>query len=100
MGIISEDEVYPGNRGKNAKYNAANSIVFWVAIYAVKASFLALYWNIFEISTRFRLAWAISSVYVFTSFGMTIMWSFWICGEPLNFLKEGELAYPRSQDHG
>jgi hypothetical protein len=62
------------------KYNAANSLLFWCVIYSAKASFLALYWLIFHLSPRFRIAWTIAVMYTVLSFGISFMWNFWRCG--------------------
>lgn len=85
MGLINADDVVPGNEKKNAKYNAANSLLFWCIIYAAKASFLALYWHLFSYSTRFRIAWAVTVAFIATSFMITFMWSFFLCGDPKYF---------------
>ncbi|KAF2683006.1 hypothetical protein K458DRAFT_340881 [Lentithecium fluviatile CBS 122367] len=86
MGIIDESEVKESDPHRNARLNAANSLIFWCVIYAVKASFLALYWHVFsEISLKFRIAWAFAAVFTFISFGVTLMWGFWLCGHPKYF---------------
>lgn len=64
------------------KNDFANLVVFWCTIYSVKASFLALYWQIFEISRRFRIAWTALTVYVVLSCLITILSVFWHCGNP------------------
>ena len=85
MGIIPESEVKVGDPSLNARLNAANSLIFWCVIYTVKASFLALYWHIFEVSWKFRIAWAFAAVFTFISFTVTLMWGFWLCGIPKYF---------------
>lgn len=85
MGLITEDEIPKGNESRNSKYNSANSLIFWCVIYTVKASFLALYWPLFEWSKRFRISWALVAVYMFLSFGVTLMIPFWLCGNPKYF---------------
>lgn len=95
MGIIDESEVKPSNPHRNAQLNAANSLIFWCVIYSVKASFLALYWHIFEISLKFRIAWAFAAVFTFISFGMTLMWGFWLCGSP-KYFPDAQREFPPS----
>ncbi|KAF1976827.1 hypothetical protein BU23DRAFT_551265 [Bimuria novae-zelandiae CBS 107.79] len=85
MGLIKEDEVIQSDRKRDARYNAANTLLFWCAIYAAKASFLALYWHVFAFSTKFRIAWAATTAYIPASFAVTFMWSFFLCGDPKYF---------------
>ncbi|KAF2439328.1 hypothetical protein P171DRAFT_436025 [Karstenula rhodostoma CBS 690.94] len=85
MGLIKEDDVIHSDETRNARYNAANALLFWCVIYAAKASFLALYWHIFAFSTKFRIAWAVTTAYIPTSFAITFMWSFFLCGNPKYF---------------
>ncbi|CAI6339408.1 unnamed protein product [Periconia digitata] len=65
--------------------NIANTVLFFTTIYAVKASFLALYWKIFELSRGFRVAWILVSIFTFTSFLATFLSMFWQCGSPKYF---------------
>lgn len=85
MGIIKKEDIIEGNARKNARYNAANTLLFWCVIYAAKGSFLALYWHIFSYSTKFRIAWAVTTAYIPASFIVTFMWSFFLCGNPKYF---------------
>ncbi|KAF2111195.1 hypothetical protein BDV96DRAFT_582732 [Lophiotrema nucula] len=64
------------------KVDFANLLIFWCTLYAVKASFLALYWQIFAVSRRFRLAWTVVVIYVGLSFAISILAPFWHCGHP------------------
>ena len=52
----------------NLKLTIAALILFWVVMFSVKASFLALYWHLFRVSKRFRIAWWITAVYTALSF--------------------------------
>ena len=72
-------------------YNSANLVLFWCLKYAVKASFLALYWHIFELSRRFRIAWVLLTLYTTLSFLVTLMAIFWHCGTPDTFMSQGRL---------
>jgi hypothetical protein len=56
--------------------------LFWLIIYAVKGSFLSLYWHIFAVSSRFRIVWWLTAGYTATSFCITFLSVFWICGSP------------------
>ncbi|PQE24481.1 hypothetical protein CJF30_00009963 [Rutstroemia sp. NJR-2017a BBW] len=38
--------------------NFANASFFWITLYCVKGSFLALYWELFSVSSGFKKAWA------------------------------------------
>lgn len=67
---------------RDAKLNVANMALFWLVLYSVKASFLALYWQIFSTSRRFRIAWALVVSYTFISFSVSFFWVFWRCGHP------------------
>jgi hypothetical protein len=66
----------------------ANSLLFWCTIYCVKASFLALYWILFNVSDRFRIAWWLVTVYTTAAFLTTFVMAFWKCGSPKDFLNE------------
>lgn len=66
-------------------------LLFWLIIYIVKASFLALYWHIFAISTRFRIVWAITTTYITLSFLVTFLSIFWHCGTPSKMVDFGKL---------
>lgn len=85
MGVIQEAEVIKGNPHRDARVNAANTLLFWCCIYSAKASFLALYWHIFSYSTKFRVAWAVGAAFIPACFGITFMWSFFLCGDPKYF---------------
>ncbi|KAF2732953.1 hypothetical protein EJ04DRAFT_440109 [Polyplosphaeria fusca] len=78
----------PPRTPREDRMNVANTLIFWCVIYSVKASFLALYWPIFEVSGRFRVAWRITASYTAISFVITLLWSFWLCGSPMNFLDQ------------
>lgn len=77
---------------KRTNYNIANTLMFWCTVYAVKASFLALYWNIFKVSNGFKLAWWLATTYTVLAFLITFLWSFWICGSPKDFLNDGKYS--------
>ncbi|KAF2729981.1 hypothetical protein EJ04DRAFT_501336 [Polyplosphaeria fusca] len=84
LGVIKEKP--PERTNRQYQFNAANTIIFWCVIYSVKASFLAFYWSIFEVSGKFRIAWRIAASYTAVSFVVTLLWTFWVCGSPLNYL--------------
>jgi hypothetical protein len=62
--------------------NEVNVVFFWVTIFFVKASFLSLYWVIFGVSKRFRLAWMLVVGYTVVSFLAIFLAFFWSCGTP------------------
>ncbi|KAF2019510.1 hypothetical protein BU24DRAFT_386445 [Aaosphaeria arxii CBS 175.79] len=79
------------------KLNMANIALFFCVIYSVKASFLAMYWRIFEISKRFRVAWSLLTAYTALCFLVSFTSIFWKCGTPTNFLEPEACAErPRS----
>ena len=57
-------------------------LLLWLILYTVKASFLALFWQIFSISRRFRMVWWASTVFVTLSGCITIVSVLWRCGDP------------------
>lgn len=65
-------------------------LLFWLIIYAVKASFLALYWQIFAVSQRFRSVWWGTAGYTMLSFAVTWISIFWQCGNPSDLNNLGE----------
>ncbi|KAF2116897.1 glycoside hydrolase superfamily [Lophiotrema nucula] len=67
---------------KVAERELVVTLLFWTIIYVVKASFLALYWYLFEVSTRFRIAWAVAAALTTVSYGITCLSSLWECGSP------------------
>ena len=68
----------------------ANSLLFWCTIYCVKASFLALYWIVFNVSDRFRIAWWLVTIYTVVTFLITFVMTFRKCGSPKDFLDESK----------
>lgn len=68
------------------KNDSANLLMYWCTIYAVKASFLGLYWQIFEVSRRFRIAWYAIATYVGLSFAISFLSFFWHCGTPATLI--------------
>lgn len=71
-GINLKDTAYDFDKLK--KFNDATIMIFWCVIHFVKASFLALYWMLFELSRKFRIAWWILAVYTTMSFLITLLW--------------------------
>ncbi|KAF7960168.1 hypothetical protein EAE96_001766 [Botrytis aclada] len=59
-----------------------NIVFFWVTIYLVKASFLALYWALFSVSIAFRRWWLAVAIYTGISFLATFFAIFWSCKTP------------------
>ncbi|KAF2872827.1 hypothetical protein BDV95DRAFT_491140 [Massariosphaeria phaeospora] len=84
MGEIDEPPVHR-DANKNFQWSIANMFFFWLAIYAVKASFLALYWQIFAMSQGFRVAWWATTSYVVVSFVATMLAIFLRCGAAADF---------------
>jgi hypothetical protein len=74
------------------KYQMANILLFWLTIYLVKASFLALYWQIFEVSQGFRKAWGVIAAFTGLGFVLTLIGVFCHCGKPQDFLNLGQCS--------
>lgn len=66
-----------------------NIVFFWVTIYCVKASFLSLYFVIFGVSKKFRMAWWAVAAYTFAAFLATFFAIFWSCGPPTKLTSVG-----------
>ena len=69
--------------GLNAYF--ASDFLLWTTLFFVKASFLALMWSVFEISTTFRKFWWAVSAYTFIAFLVCIICELWTCGSPSDF---------------
>ena len=96
MGIIDKSPLgYDPVR--TVKYTRANVLLFWLVIYAVKASFLALYWEIFHVSRRFRIAWMVLAVYTALSFFATWFSYLWRCGSPKDLVNLRRCSITRYQ---
>ena len=63
----------------------AQVFLYWTAIYAVKASFLALCWYVFRVSSRFRMAWWIVTVFTFLTYWPIVLPQLWTCGSPSDY---------------
>jgi hypothetical protein len=75
----------------------ANSLLFWCTIYCVKASFLALYWILFNVSDQFRIAWWLVTAYTVVAFLTTFVITFLKCGSMEDILDEcGSQCYIES----
>lgn len=75
------------------KMTLANVLLFWAVIFLVKASFLALYWQLFRVSPGFRKAWWAVAVYTVVSALVILMAEVWRCNDPKNTLNLGTFAY-------
>jgi len=75
---------------RDMKLNIATLILFFLVLYSVKASFLALYWEIFQISRRFRVAWFVLTGYMGVSFIVTLITIFTRCGAAKDFANLGK----------
>lgn len=70
--------------------NTANIVFFWITLYLVKGTFLALYWTLFNVSKTFRVAWNCVTAYTFISFLATFFAIFWSCGTPNKIANVGK----------
>lgn len=71
------------------KMTLTNVMLFWIVIYLVKASFLALYWSLFRISPGFRKAWWAVAIYTCISFGAIFVATLWQCNNPRSVFDPG-----------
>ena len=67
------------------KYELAGDMLFWTTLYLVKATFLALIRNIFNVSERFRRAWWVVTIYTAISFWPIFLSELWQCGPPSDY---------------
>lgn len=74
------------------KLGVVNIFMFFCITYSVKGSLLVLYWKIFNVSTKFRVAWWSVAVYTILSFLISVLSIFWNCGSPTNFLDPGKIS--------
>lgn len=78
----------------SAKMGFTMLLLFLLIMYIVKASFLALYWHLFEVSARFRQAWWVTAGYTAVSFLVTWILVLFHCGSPSKVLDPGKLPIP------
>lgn len=79
---------------RDMKFNLATLIFFFCTIYAVKASFLALYWQIFRLYAKFRIAWILLAAYTVLGFVVSIVTIFFRCGNPQYYMNLGKSLMP------
>ena len=96
--LESDDEAAFG------RLSLAISLLLWTSLYFVKASFLALCWNIFKISTRFRKVWLCVVVYNLLTYIAIIVWVTWPCYRPFDpsipcILSDEDYAWYRPDGH-
>lgn len=66
------------------KIGLASLSLFWTTLWCAKASFLALCWIIFRVSTTFRKAWWAVTIYTVLTYCPVLIRNLWQCGNPLN----------------
>ena len=74
------------------KVSTANVMLFWVVIFLVKASFLALYWSVFGVSRHFRTAWWAVAAYTLVTFCIIFLSVLWHCGHPRDMVDPGTFS--------
>lgn len=67
-------------------------LLFWIAIYAIKFSFLLFYRDIFRISHRFMKAWWAVFAFTWLTFLVCILLLLWGCGRPQDIFIVGMLC--------
>ena len=70
----------------------AVSCGFWVIVYLVKAAFLALYYELFAVSRKFKAAWWPVCVFTFITFWICFVATFWACGTLGDLFNVGEYS--------
>lgn len=66
--------------------SVAQGMLLWTTLWLVKASFLALCWQVFNISTSFRRAWWAIAIYTFLTYWPIFLGStLWQCGDPSKY---------------
>lgn len=65
--------------------NMATGMLSWTTLWLVKASFLSLYWTIFNIAPSFRKAWLFVTSYTCLAFFPVFLAPLWHCGAPWNY---------------
>ena len=77
----------------------ASSMLTWIILWLVKASFLALLWDIIRNSPGLRKAWLVIAIYTFLSFWPLFLAPLWQCGNPSKY---GDVltcqAFPTSEE--
>ena len=79
IGIATEDI------SLGLKLNVAFYLLLWTTLYLVKASFMALYWSIFNVSSKFRKAWWTVAFFTLSTFIPIFILEFWQCGDPADY---------------
>ena len=74
------------------RLNVSGVLVTWCCLYAVKMSFLLLYYHIFRISQTFIRAWWIVLAIVVLTFCILILGTLTQCGSPSGFEHAGTFA--------
>ena len=66
------------------KLSVVVGLLQWTTLYLVKASFLALCWTIFSVSTKFRKLWLFVVAYNFLTYVAIMVWVTWPCYRPFD----------------
>lgn len=75
------------------KANIASSTLMWTTLYLVKATFLSLFWFIFNVSERFRKAGWVVTIYTFLTYWPIVLSEIWKCGSPSDYDNPG-MVFP------
>lgn len=82
---------------KYIKLNMVQNMLFPTVLFSVRLSFLAMYWNIFQLVDSFRIAWYCVTTYICVAFLATLLCNLWICGSPSQLINlaacESDAAY-------
>lgn len=92
-GLVPADEKFLYHGNKYVRYEFASIGLFWTTLWVVKASFLTLYWKLFEGLREYRRWWW--GVVVFTASTYMGCWiaSALNCHPPSLYFDFGEHAY-------
>ena len=89
----ADDEYYESVHLLFIRLNVASVFVTWCCLYAIKMSFLLLYYHIFRVSKGFIRAWWIVLVIVVLTFWILIAGTLTQCGSPSALERVGTFFY-------
>ncbi|MCJ1308516.1 hypothetical protein MMC25_002169 [Agyrium rufum] len=94
-----EPDVFLNLGSTSLHYNFALSIIFWLCLYAVKASFLSLYYLILRGSGARMLLWKNVAGFTFASFWICVSSIFVECGPHLSDQLKPEVCFTPETSH-
>lgn len=95
-GLVPLDEEYMEEGNLYARYEFVIMGLFWTVLWSVKASFLALYWRLFQGLGQYKKWWKGVAVFTFLTYLGCWMMSLNVCHPPALYFKFGGYNLPRS----